>query len=160
MKKPKDITLALCTAAIVAAIAFTFRPVEPAPAGDVTPESIQYMPVIFNQATFANLHIVDLSPLTNPEFLVIKNTSQTDQDLASLRVMNGETRERIQFVSSRILAPGATLRLETNSLSEHNFPDVYQWTTLEIWPDSGGTAYLLTDLYEVIDSVCYGNACP
>jgi Lamin Tail Domain len=108
----------------------------------------------------ASLHITALSGQTTPEFVTVQNTGGQSQDMTGWTLVSVVGPQTFNFPNGYTLGAGATVRIESYTGASNNPPSVLYWTADPVWNNAGDKAELRDNSNAVIDSRCYGNACP
>ena len=119
-----------------------------------------FLPLIAKPASQADLHITVLSGTTAPEYVVIQNTGSGAQDMTGWRLVSVVGPQTFNFPTGYVLSPGASVRIESYIGAVNNPPAVFLWSTGAILTNSGDKAELYNAADVLVDSGCYGNACP
>jgi hypothetical protein len=133
------------------------EPPTPTPSPTATPTAT---PTQTQPPPPANLHITTLSGTTTPEFVFISNTGGQDQDMTGWTLVSVVGPQTFNFPGSFTLLAGHTVRVESYTGASNNPPAVLFWTTDPVWNNAGDKAELRDNTNALIDSACYGNACP
>ena len=179
------LTLSLCGLALVAALVFAFQG-RPIPAGGggtpvYVPLVVQIIPptdtptatatatstsTATSTATRtqppqpASLHITTLSGTTTPEFVEITNSGGVVQPMTGWTLVSVVGPQTFTFPVGYMLGAGATVRVESYTGAGDNPPAVLFWTNSEMWANDGDKAELRDVSNGLVDSECYGDACP
>lgn len=107
----------------------------------------------------SNLVIAQLSGLTTPEFVIVRNDGGAPQDMSGWSLFSVVGSQNYPFPGFT-LASGASVRIESASSAGSSLPTLLVWTSANIWNNNGDKAELRQPGGAVVDSECYGNACP
>lgn len=108
----------------------------------------------------SDLRIIALSGSSSPEYVTVQNFGTGEQNLTGWWMESVVGPQRYFFPDNYILAPGATVRLESYNGATNNPPAVLLWSTGAIWNNTGDKAVLYNSGGGGVSSKCYGNACP
>jgi competence protein ComEC len=123
--------------------------------------SFAYLPVIAAPTVpTPNLRIVALSGLSDPEVVTITNAGLVSMAMTGWKLVSVVGPQTYLFPADLMLAPGATVRIESYTLASNNPPGTLLWSTNPIWNNDGDKAELRNPLDSVVSNACYGNACP
>lgn len=137
--------------------------VPPAPTSTPTSPPAPTAPAATPTATSApggsSLVIDQLSGTTTPEFVIVRNVGSSSQDMSGWSLFSVVGSQNYAFPGFT-LAAGASVRVESASSSGSSLPTLLVWTSANIWNNTGDKAELRQPGGAVVDSECYGNACP
>ena len=108
----------------------------------------------------SDLTITALSGLTNPEYVDIHNSGVSAQDMTGWTLVSVVGPQVYDFPAGTILAPGATVRIESFTAAVDDPPAILLWTNTAIWSNSGDKAELRDASNNLISSACYLTGCP
>jgi hypothetical protein len=108
----------------------------------------------------SNLQITVLSGSSTPEYVTIQNFGSGVQNMTGWSLVSVVGPQTFYFPDGYVLAPGATVRLESYTGASNNPPAVLLWSTGAIWNNAGDKAVLYNNTGGAVSSKCYGNACP
>jgi hypothetical protein len=109
----------------------------------------------------SNLQITVLSGTTNPEYVMIQNSGGGGQDMTGWTLVSIVGPQTFPFPAGYVLAPGATVRIESFTAATDNPPAVLLWRRSAVWLNTGDKAVLYNSSGGVVgSSVCYEDACP
>lgn len=181
----KNLTLGLCVLALCVALIFIFQGAS-VPAGNpaITGTPL-FLPLLQKDITAtplpttagptaiptstptqtpvpapASLHITGLNGTGMPEIVTIQNTGGQAQDMTGWSLVSVVGPQTFNFPASFVLAAGASVQLQSYNGAGNNPPAVLFWSSDPIWNNTGDAAELRNNSNVLIDSSCYGNACP
>jgi hypothetical protein len=108
----------------------------------------------------SDLKITVLSGTTNPEYVTIQNSGSGGQDMTGWTLVSIVGPQTFPFPAGYVLAPGATVRVESYADEFDDLPAVLWWTARPIWLNTGDKAVLYDSSGEAVSSQCCPNACP
>lgn len=138
--------IVLAAAAIVLFAAAQVRAPLPASLGSPVPQS--------------DIKIILLSGAATPEYILLQNLGSAPQDLSDWYLESTVGPQVFNFPNGFVLAPGATVRIESYSGAKNEPPQTLLWSTDAIWNNAGDKAILRNQAGIAISVKCYGNACP
>jgi len=108
----------------------------------------------------SDLQITVLSGSSAPEYVTIQNFGSGGQNMSGWALVSAVGPQTYYFPDGYVLAPGATVRVESYDGATNNPPAVLLWSTGAIWNNTGDKAVLYNSVGGAVSSKCYGNACP
>lgn len=111
-------------------------------------------------APHAMITLTQLSGLSTPEFVVIQNNGNTPGDLTGWYLESTVGPQTFNLPDGFVLAPGASVRIESYTGATHNPPVALLWSVDPIWRNAGDKAILRNKAGAAVATQCYGDACP
>jgi len=108
----------------------------------------------------AAITLTQLSGLSTPEVVVIQNNGDTPGDLTGWYLESTVGPQTFNFPDGFVLAPGASVRIESYTGATHNPPVALLWAVDPIWRNAGDKAILRNKAGAAVATQCYGDACP
>jgi eukaryotic-like serine/threonine-protein kinase len=108
----------------------------------------------------ANVQITLLSSNSTPEYLLVQNQGTAPQDMSGWYIESTVGPQAFNFPSGFVLAPGASVRIESYTSANDDPPRALLWSPDAIWNNAGDQALLRNAAGKLIDSRCYGTQCP
>jgi len=104
--------------------------------------------------------IEQLSGLTTPEYVIIRNTGSLAQDLTGWTLFSVIGSQSYSFPAGYVLAAGASVEVQSYTGAVDAPPNILLWGGVAIWNNTGDKAELLRPDSSVVSSVCYLAGCP
>ena len=147
---PPQVVIGMIIAAVAIAIVvfLAIQPSQPASLPTVT------------QDLHADVQIALLSSSTTPEYILIQNQGTAPQDMSGWYIESSVGPQTFNFPIGFVLAPGASVRIESYTGAKNDPPQALLWSTDAIWNNAGDKAILRNAAGKTISSKCYGNQCP
>jgi eukaryotic-like serine/threonine-protein kinase len=108
----------------------------------------------------AAVQIVLLSSNTTPEYILLQNQGAAPQDMSGWYIESTVGPQTFIFPTGFVLAPGASVRIESYTGAKNDPPQALLWSPDAIWNNAGDQAILRNAAGKTISSKCYGNQCP
>ncbi|HTP11435.1 MAG TPA: protein kinase [Anaerolineae bacterium] len=142
------IGMIIAAVAIAIVVFLAIQPSQPASLPTVT------------QDLHADVQIALLSSSTTPEYILIQNQGTAPQDMSGWYIESSVGPQTFNFPIGFVLAPGASVRIESYTGAKNDPPQALLWSTDAIWNNAGDKAILRNAAGKTISSKCYGNQCP
>ncbi|MGG3912741.1 lamin tail domain-containing protein [Rossellomorea vietnamensis] len=98
---------------------------------------------------FDNIGISSLN--TKSEYVYVRNYSNRDISLRGWKLISAKN-NKVYLFPDQVLTPGMAIRIVSGVTYENYPPQQYNWTTEEVFEDSGDSVQLLNDKGEVVDT--------
>jgi hypothetical protein len=108
----------------------------------------------------ADVQITLLSSTTSPEYILLQNQGTAPQDLSGWYIESTVGPQTFNFPIGFVLAPGASVRVESYNGAQHAPPQSLLWSPDAVWNNAGDKAILRNAAGKTISSKCYGTQCP
>lgn len=141
--------LGLIIAAVVAVIAFLAAQGGKSPVVPAATEALN-----------ADVQITLLSSATTPEYILLQNQGNAAQDLSGWYIESAVGPQIFNFPIGFVLAPSASVRIESYTGAKNDLPQTLLWSPDAIWNNAGDKAILRNAAGKTISSKCYGDQCP
>jgi eukaryotic-like serine/threonine-protein kinase len=115
---------------------------------------------VATEALHADVQITLLSSGTTPEYILLQNQGTAPQDMSGWYIESAVGPQTFNFPIGFVLAPGASVRIESYTGAQNDPPQTLLWSPDAIWNNAGDKAILRNAAGKTISNKCYGNQCP
>ena len=126
--------------------------------------NLVYLPIVVRNysppAPGPDLYIETLRYDTSDEYIQIANRGAVAQDMTGWRIHSVVGDQWYTFPTGYILAAGLSVYVHSGPDGFDNPPTDLLWSHAYIWRNDGDKAVLYNATNDVVDSRCYGDACP